>query len=222
MVAGSSSVRRTQQFIDRRVVQSFQLGDLAAAADPSFIDQALPVKCARQRNLQRVVVLTAATVAASRQDTVAVRPNIGPYDHLADAAFSDFQRDESRQFHRLIFLPPYGNRRAGCSNPRHTVTCSSANSAPMVPGINSQASSCQPLSRQMISIPVTAHDSLDQQLCRHRGRFAWCSSWALWLINDTIIHALVDQEAKSQQANSAHIKCFSWPSSRHPVRLQTI
>ncbi len=46
---GRLEQRQAQQFVDRRMVQAFALGDVAAAANHAVVEQLLPIKGPRQR-----------------------------------------------------------------------------------------------------------------------------------------------------------------------------
>jgi hypothetical protein len=50
---------QSQQFVDRRVVQAFALGDIAAAGNDAVVEQLLPVERPGQRHLQWLLNVSA-------------------------------------------------------------------------------------------------------------------------------------------------------------------
>jgi hypothetical protein len=130
--------REPQQFVHRGVVQTFALGDLAAVGHRATVEQVLPVERPRQRPQQGLIVLRGDL--ASGLD-LAIRP----HHHLAGAALSDLQRDERGQLDLPAIPALAGDGFAGGPNACfHVHSSSSCSSAPIVPDINSAASSCQP------------------------------------------------------------------------------
>jgi hypothetical protein len=81
--------REAQQFVHRRVMQSFALGDVGAAGDPAVVEQLLPVEGPSQRYKHGTVELVPRGAACA----LPVRPD----HHLAHAALADLQRNEGRK-----------------------------------------------------------------------------------------------------------------------------
>ncbi len=118
---------QAQQFVDRRRVQALAPRDLAAAGHPPCVEQALPVKGARQDREDRHRML--------RRLDAAVRPTGGRDHPPAPAAALDAHRDHGGELRARL-------RGAGLQHLRHATApsaSSSRSSAPMPSGRSSRA-----------------------------------------------------------------------------------